>query len=161
MHPRFGRVVAVVPPDESASNYPLSTNKSSLLSSLDLFHGLETNLQRIHSETHLSSKSMSLYEEPEDRRANHPSNSAILIECLCNLIGLGNPSARTKGPYKQEVNSIMADEPTSNPHHLEIMVSYPFDHIEVPLAKNGMTLEEVQQIQKLSKHHADGPSIRD
>ena len=98
-------------------------------------------MQRIHSETYLSRKAMSLYEEPEDHRVNRAQNSAILIDCFCNFISLGNPSPRTEDPYKQELNS------TSKPHHLEIMVSYPFDPIEAPLADNGMTLEEVQQIQ--------------
>ena len=87
---------------------------------------------------------MSFYEEPEDRGANRPSNSASLIDRFSNFIGLGNPQPET--PHEQEVNSI-AEEPPSRPPHIEIPVSDPSKYTTIPLAENGMTIDEVQQIQ--------------
>ena len=90
---------------------------------------------------------MSQYEEAEDHRVNRPSNSASLIDRFSNFIGLGNPSATEEAPNEQEVNSGMEGEPTLQAPHLEIPISDPPEPPVAPLAVNGMTLDEVQQIQ--------------
>ena len=92
MHLRSGRIVATVHPDKSASNHPFSIDNSSLHPSLDYYQSLETNLQRTHSNSSLSSKAMSQYKEAKDHRINQPSNSASLVDRFSSFIGLENPS---------------------------------------------------------------------
>ena len=147
MHLRSGRIVATAQPDESASNHPFSNDSSSLRPSLDLYHGLETNLQRIHSDSSLSSGAMSQYKEAEDQRVNCPSNSASLIDRFSSFIGLGNPSATEEALNEQEVNSGMEGEPTLQAPHLGIPISDPPEPPVAPLTVNGMTPDKVQQIQ--------------
>lgn len=90
---------------------------------------------------------MSQYAKIEDLRVNRPSNSASLIDRFSSFIRLGNPSATEEAPNEQEVNSGMEGEPTLQSPHLEIPISDPPQPPVAPLTVNGMTLDEVQQIQ--------------
>ena len=127
MHLRSERIVATAQPDESASNHPFSNDNSSLRPLLDLYHGLETNLRRIHSDSSLSRRAMSQYKEAEDQRVNRPSNSVSLIDFFSSFIGLGNPSAIEEALNKQEVNSGMEGEPTLQAPYLGIPISDLFE----------------------------------
>ena len=138
MHLRSRRIVAAAQPDESASNHPFLNDSSSLRPSLDLYHGLETDLQRIHNDSSLSSGAMSQYEEAEDPRVNRPSNSASLSDRFSNFIGLGNPSATEEVLNEQEVNSSMEGEPTLQAPHLGIPISDPLEPPIATLTINGM-----------------------
>ena len=93
---------------------------------------------------------MSNYEEGDNPRVEAPTNSASLLDRFSNFIGLGNTNANASPEplADEEVSSYFAKEAPTEPPHVEITVPPLVTEKEAPLADNGMTHEELHQIEE-------------
>ena len=93
---------------------------------------------------------MSNYEEGDNPRVEAPTSSVSLLDRFSNFIGLGNTNANASpGPLAdEEVSSYFAKETPTKPPHVEITVPPLVTEEEAPLADNGMTHEELHQIEE-------------
>ena len=93
---------------------------------------------------------MSNYEEGDNPRVQAPTSSASLLDRFSNFIGLGNMNANAspESLADEEVSSYFAKEAPTQPPHEEITVPPLAMEEEAPLADNGMTHEELHQIEE-------------
>ncbi|KAI5059038.1 hypothetical protein GOP47_0025357 [Adiantum capillus-veneris] len=93
---------------------------------------------------------MSAYEEGDSSRVEAPSNSASLLARFSNFIGLGNTNTHASHEplADEEVSSYFTNGAPSKPPHVEITVpSHAMEEEEFP-TDNGMTHEEIHQIEE-------------